>query len=685
MVDTKTLNKYKCVLASFMSFIHGRSVDNKYDRDYVHSVEALAAVTPQDVVRYMNVKTFGTLFPSPDSNPLSRRGATLGFDKKAISFFMPNREKWSVTRSEGNPTQSQDVNALIKRVKKKEARKQGAESKTKRPMVGAEFVAMHDILKKGAASGRTTTHATYWQRYGIGAMVNFQFHLIARVDDSTQVVLEHIRVHDSFPHALKTRLNWSKNVQDERDAPWQIVLGALNPVYCVLCSLGLWLELNIKMHPPALDSPYVFCFTDDNRIPEGGQKAKAKIQKILAKMFKLEEFQTDNGEAKSLLLGSHSIRKYAATFARRCGVTKDEKDIRGRWKGTGRVSDVYDDVELPYPDAKVAEKLCGGGACFYLPNPRYDTVMMNSFILNHVVPNVKKRLPESACLVLGRALMWLICSPMADEFVPADMKETVLADWAHVRGTNQHADADTPANNGRDNDEDEINPIQQVAVTVSGDHGAVFIDTIGDLEGEGARGVGHQQGTNATVRNQLIGVQSCLLSMRQENLELKNAMNSMKVNMERSFQMVNGNIRRLAMRPVRNLAAATATMGQQEPVPPQQQQDTAAGGDHAMMLATLMPTPRSLHDLWQEYQHGVGGRKAARLFSHSERGRSKHRYHRRKIVWDLIAGLVMQGHTADAGIDRIYAVYGGQTSVTNIINGLKRDRKSGTLSPNLRI
>jgi hypothetical protein len=33
-----------------------------------------------------------------------------------------------------------------------------------------------------------------------------------------------------------------------------------------------------------------------------------------------------------------------------------------------------------------------------------------------------------------------------------------------------------------------------------------------------------------------------------------------------------------------------------------------------MMLATLMPTPRRLHDLWQEYEHGVGGRKAARLF-----------------------------------------------------------------------
>jgi hypothetical protein len=58
------------------------------------------------------------------------------------------------------------------------------------------------------------------------------------------------------------------------------------------------------------------------------------------------------------MLGSHSIRKYAATFARRCGVTQNEKDIRGQWKGAGRVSYVYDDVELPYPDAKVDEKLC---------------------------------------------------------------------------------------------------------------------------------------------------------------------------------------------------------------------------------------------------------------------------------------------------------------------------------------
>ena len=238
---------------------------------------------------------------------------------------------------------------------------------------------------------------------------------------------------------------------------------------------------------------------------------------------------------------------------------------------------MYDDVELPYPDAKVAEKLCDGGACFYLPNPRYDPTMMNAFILRHVVPNVRKRLPESACIVLGRALMWLIFSPVVDDYIPTEMMETVTSEWAHVRGDIE------------EDDEQEINPIIQTAVTVSGDHGAVFIDTIADVgEGVVAAGVG----TNVSLRNQLVGVQWCLLSMRQENLELRNAINTSKVNTERNLQMINGNIRRLAIRPVgvqmRN-AAATTVVATQQPVPLQQD---AAGGGHAMMTpATLMPTP----------------------------------------------------------------------------------------------
>jgi len=69
----------------------------------------------------------------------------------------------------------------------------------------------------------------------------------------------------------------------------------------------------------------------------------------------------------------------------------------------GRVSDAYDNVELPYPDAQVAEKLCIGGACFYLfPNEDssvdggvvddaagVNIEMMKAFVLFQVVPNIR--------------------------------------------------------------------------------------------------------------------------------------------------------------------------------------------------------------------------------------------------------------------------------------------------------
>jgi hypothetical protein len=52
---------------------------------------------------------------------------------------MPNQEKWSVTRTEGNPTQSKDVIDLLKAIKMKEVQKQGAKSMTQCQMFGKEF------------------------------------------------------------------------------------------------------------------------------------------------------------------------------------------------------------------------------------------------------------------------------------------------------------------------------------------------------------------------------------------------------------------------------------------------------------------------------------------------------------------------------------------------------------------
>ena len=52
--------------------------------------------------------------------------------------------------------------------------------------------------------------------------------------------------------------------------------------------------------------------------------------------------------------------------------------------------------------------------------------------------------------------------------------------------------------------------------------------------------------------------------------------------------------------------------------------------------AMLSNCPRSLFELWQEYEFGLQGWKAAKRFTSRERGRVKYKYHRRKVVWDTI-------------------------------------------------
>ncbi len=74
-------------------------------------------------------------------------------------------------------------------------------------------------------------------------------------------------------------------------------------------------------------------------------------------------------------------------------------------------------------------------------------------------------------------------------------------------------------------------------------------------------------------------------------------------------------------------------------------QQNAAGGvavaahqnaaAHPLLVADLSPTPRDLYVLWDKYQFGIGGRKPARLFTRTEKGAVKHKYHRRRVIGDL--------------------------------------------------
>jgi hypothetical protein len=536
-----------------MSSVHRLEVGQEYSFEREYTDDEKRQVTPAEMVRWLNVRTFGV--PNPGSEESIRplvRAHTLAFWKKAISFHMPDRlHGWRSGSNDGNPTKSVEVNDFIKRVKKLEARKQGADSKTRRPMQETEFRRLHEIFKSSphADQQQNNTSTSIIWRYGMPALINFQFHLIARIDDTTQVIMDHIRVHDNFENALKTRLNWSKNVQDERDAPWQVILGSMNPIFCNFISLGLWLEMNLRLNPSAVASPYLFSFSDETTIPAGGKKAKDIAQCIFGQnVFKRNEFQSTG------LLGSHSIRKFASTHVRKCGVSKDDKDIRGRWKGRGRVSDVYDDVELPYPDCKVAEKLCIGGPCFYLiDNSVVESTAMKTFILTKVVANICQQLPDSVCLVLGKAIAWLIFYSVANNFISSIDCDRVKSDLVETGIVV----------------EDGKNPISKMPVLVSGDQGMVYIDEIpigapidiaaggdaqpmaggDDVTMSGARTLGGNQ-----MRNYMLQLQSGILSLRRENIELRNEMERLHQGMERGFATINGNIKRVAMQPARRLA-----------------------------------------------------------------------------------------------------------------------------------
>jgi hypothetical protein len=54
----------------------------------------------------------------------------------------------SATSGQGNPTRSIEVNTLIKKVKKKEVRKQGVSSKARRAVAHVEFRRMQSILRE---------------------------------------------------------------------------------------------------------------------------------------------------------------------------------------------------------------------------------------------------------------------------------------------------------------------------------------------------------------------------------------------------------------------------------------------------------------------------------------------------------------------------------------------------------
>jgi hypothetical protein len=184
-------------------------------------------------------KAYGKIDLNFDLNhPTKSQSSTLQFTKKAISYYIPNRLlHWNEQTQQGNLSQSNLVNGLIKTVKKKEVRRQGRVSSVQRPMESTEFIELITQL-------RVDTHPSH--KYTLAAYFIFQYNLMARLDDVKNFKLEDLTPSLEYKYLLKSKMCWSKNVLEERDLLDQILLGAMHNFFYVLVGLTVHLGHTLK-------------------------------------------------------------------------------------------------------------------------------------------------------------------------------------------------------------------------------------------------------------------------------------------------------------------------------------------------------------------------------------------------------------------------------------------------------
>ena len=156
-------------------------------------------------------------------------------------------------------------------------------------------------------------------------------------------------------------------------------------------------------------------------------------------------------------------------------------------------------------------------------------------------------------------------------------------------------------------------------------------------------------------------LQSQLQGIKTQIAEIDNRLVTDALATTRQLQTLNANMKRIGQSPARPIRSTTS-----RPV-----------------SAVLSPHPRTLYEVWDEYNNGIGGRKPAREFSSQERGKVKYKYYRRKKVWDLVSALTRTGLDCHVAIDRIYQVYGRGKSVTQIIQNIIADHKRRYTPPTI--
>ncbi|CAB9520169.1 unknown protein [Seminavis robusta] len=242
---------------------------------------------------------------------------------------------------------------VVKEVKKAETQHRGKKSCATRDLTETEYrKVVHELYGKGSFESTIRT----------ACMLKQQVHLITRTDDISKLKYSDYKPHPDFPFALSCKVHWSKNISEEQTMPRPNILGSMDTDFC-------YMEASFNYGYGAAGREDAFLFTpesDPKLAPNTATQPTATFSRLSFCRLHFWLWRSHCG-----VLGSHSIRKFAATLARGMGATADEVDIRGRWKArlSGRVVDAYISPEQPWIDARVAEKLCMGAPIAYKLHP----------------------------------------------------------------------------------------------------------------------------------------------------------------------------------------------------------------------------------------------------------------------------------------------------------------------------
>ncbi|ETP46540.1 hypothetical protein F442_07225, partial [Phytophthora nicotianae P10297] len=332
------------------------------------------------------------------------------------------------------------------------------------------------------------------------------------------------------------------------------------------------------------------------------------VQRYLANMVKHDGFK----KLKVGNIGTHSLRKGAAAYATRSGISEDFVNRRGRWRTRKGVVDIYIDNTQPHPDAKIAAVLTGPAEpCFYTLRPGMGGVT-TEFLVDQVAPTVKQVMGESIAATLALPLLWAAFeSSEAYEhaLLPSKIQQKNLRAFANVGGN--HA----------------LNPVIREEFCVTGDGSQlnlVAIDSCGNPD----------QPNNLTASTSQNSREFAALNSQtgagcRHTTEVLNEVLRLRRESQRELQKIQAILKRIAMQPAFRRNVITQDIAATPPNP----------STHQASTAVLSKRPKDLFELWHEYQIGCGDLKAAKDFTAIERGANKFAFSRRKFFWDVVASL----------------------------------------------